>query len=275
MDTDKQPAQEKETSTFHPVAPVSATTPSQMPMQVPAAGQLTVSPTMSVPALLSLVISVALFWLAPLSTVAGIVLGIIGISQTKNGKYTGRGLAVAGLIVSIFHIVLGVVFVIGLFFVAAADQKRYSSNPDLGTAGSYSSYNTPKGTTIQSNVGGVGVVGDVEVVVSAVDQVFVATDTYSQPSAGNKYVLIKIQLKNLGAGDVYFNQYNLKVKTLDGAEILYPGYVSDVTDMLTSFVLSPGEKKSGSVIYEINSQDTAAKLIYQPTYNSDILEVSL
>lgn len=51
--------------------------------------------------------------------IVGLVLSIIGLNRTKRDGTAGRGLALAGLIISIVFIALTLILLIGLFTFAA------------------------------------------------------------------------------------------------------------------------------------------------------------
>ncbi|MCR2051840.1 hypothetical protein NSA19_03015 [Actinomyces bowdenii] len=59
----------------------------------------------------------------PIILVVSAVLGLIGMSAARNGRATNRGMALAGLIISVGLIVLGVLVIITLVGLAAMSQQ--------------------------------------------------------------------------------------------------------------------------------------------------------
>ncbi len=66
-------------------------------------------------AIASLVCSIVGFFLCGLPAVLGVIFGFVGLSQTKDNARSGRGLAIAGLVVGII-----VVLMWGALWVAVA-----------------------------------------------------------------------------------------------------------------------------------------------------------
>ncbi|MDO5065445.1 MAG: hypothetical protein Q4E00_10745 [Actinomyces bowdenii] len=59
----------------------------------------------------------------PIILVVSAVLGLIGMSAARNGRATNRGMGLAGLIISVGLIVLGVLVIITLVGLAAMSQQ--------------------------------------------------------------------------------------------------------------------------------------------------------
>ena len=65
------------------------------------------------------------FWILPVvGQILGIVFGIMGMNQIKETREQGRGLALAGVIISIVSIVLGVLLIGLLIFVIAVSEDK-------------------------------------------------------------------------------------------------------------------------------------------------------
>ena len=78
-----------------------------------AASSATVAPRTNVLAIVSLVVSIIGF------TIIGIILGFVALSQIKKTGESGRGLAIAGVIVGFVELVLGIIIVVIAVVVAA------------------------------------------------------------------------------------------------------------------------------------------------------------
>ena len=54
---------------------------------------------------LSLVGLIPCFWLLQIPALLGVIFGLVGLSQTKNGARPGRGMAIAGLVIGLVLVV--------------------------------------------------------------------------------------------------------------------------------------------------------------------------
>jgi len=75
------------------------------------------SPTTNVLAIISLVVSIIF---CGIGAVAAIPLGIVGLSQIKssNGTQSGRGLAIAGIVISAISLLGGIIFFVSISIFA-------------------------------------------------------------------------------------------------------------------------------------------------------------
>lgn len=81
---------------------------------------------MSIGALIASVI-----WCCGIGSIVGIILGVIGLGRTKDGKAGGRGMALAGIIVGIVGIVISVGGFVALVVVGVS-QSVSPSNAKVG-----------------------------------------------------------------------------------------------------------------------------------------------
>ncbi|MEF2976881.1 DUF4190 domain-containing protein [Subtercola sp. YIM 133946] len=73
-----------------------------------------VAPRTNVLAIVSLVVSIVGF------TIIGIVLGFVALSQIKRTGESGRGLALAGIVIGFIELIIGIILVIVVIAVAAS-----------------------------------------------------------------------------------------------------------------------------------------------------------
>lgn len=76
-------------------------------------------------AIASLVCSVIGPFVCGVATVLGLVFGFIGLHQIRTSGQQGRGMAIAGIIISALTVVAGVIIVIALVLLAQADSRRH------------------------------------------------------------------------------------------------------------------------------------------------------
>ena len=82
-------------------------------------------------AIASLIGSLALFCVPVLGGLFGIVSGIIGIIQTREGRLGGRGLAVAGLAIGLLGLVITPAVEVPVVITAIAKSREQANRRDL------------------------------------------------------------------------------------------------------------------------------------------------
>ena len=85
-------------------------------------------------AIASLVLGICGLFTGGISALAGLVLGIVALGQIRQsrGRLEGSGLAVAGICVSGFVLLLGLLLVLSLFFFRATKARRVHVVPGAG-----------------------------------------------------------------------------------------------------------------------------------------------
>lgn len=97
----------------------------EFPHQAPPTGPYQPQPENGL-GLAAMIVGIASFvMLAPLSSTAAIILGIMGLGRARQGRATNRGQALAGLICGIVTLVLGLV---GLIILIAVLSARHGSS---------------------------------------------------------------------------------------------------------------------------------------------------
>ena len=77
--------------------------------------------------LAAMIVGIASFVvLAPLSSTAAIILGVMGLGRTRQGRATNRGQALAGVICGSVTLVLGL---IGIIIAIAILSARHATSP--------------------------------------------------------------------------------------------------------------------------------------------------
>lgn len=270
-----QPKKEEE---FVPMPP-SSTVPGPSNTVTPApavAGAVASSPasTTSGLAIAGFVCSLAglLFWLVvPL---VGLVLSIIGLNQTKGGKRKGRGLAIAGIIISSLTMIWGVLWLV--IFVISAANTASNTNDYNYTSSDLSSISSSKSTVVSGNVAETVTVEKVDLTVREVKRGYVPESKYYTPDAGKEYIAVSVELKNTGSESISFSSYSFTVRDSAGLE-LNDAYVGGVTGELESGSLAAnGGSTTGVIIFEVPTADTGLVLIYEPSYfDGEVAEIKL
>lgn len=74
-------------------------------------------------AIASLVVALAGFFLMPLSSIAAIILGAIGLKQIRDKKQEGQGLAIAGIVVGVIELIISLIILLAvLSFIGLVGQ---------------------------------------------------------------------------------------------------------------------------------------------------------
>lgn len=85
---------------------------------------------------LSALLSVLTLILGPLGLVLGIigiVLGVLGIRNAKRPGVTGKGVAIGGLVLSVFAVLIGGALALGLTFFLNSEDALDRLEQELGT----------------------------------------------------------------------------------------------------------------------------------------------
>jgi flagellar basal body rod protein FlgC len=202
----------------------------------------------------------------------GLIFSIIGINQTKDNKRGGRGLAIAGLIISAIGMLLGLLWII-LIVVAAANTD--TSNNTYSSSNSSLSSLTSDNKTVTGKIGEPVTVEDVVLTVGTVSRNYMPTSQFFEPSAGKEYVSVSVELKNNGSDSVSFGTYSFKLRDSSGLEVT-SSYVGEVAGELQSGSLAAnGGNTKGVIIFEVTKDDPKLVLVYEPSFLGNTAEVSL
>lgn len=260
---------------FKPVAPTpqhrapepnghSSVTPEHhlgAPMPTPMAGidpnsQTTQSSVMAVLALVLGIVSL------PLSIFAlpALIVSIIAMKQTGNNKQGGRGMAIAGLVMSIISMIFFFLFVV-LFVVGMVASKTADRNYN-----SYTSPTTFTKTTLTGTVGKVVSADKYDITVTEVQKNFKSadpSDKYTIPATGKEHVLVTVKLKNKDTYTSYFSAYNFTLRDSTGLENSYV-YMGGTKQFL--YTGTPvNSETTGQVVFEVPTSDSSLTLTYTPS----------
>ncbi len=206
----------------------------------------------------------------------GLIFSIIGLNQTKDNKRGGRGLAVAGLVISILGMLATLFWVVIFIIAAVSDTNTNDYNYTSSNSSSLSSLNSDETKVVSGKVAETVTVEDIQLTVKEVKRGYVAESEYYKPDTGKEYIAVNVDLKNNGSESKTFSSFSFKVRDSAGLE-LNDAYVGSITGELESGSLSAnGGTTSGIIVFEVPQSDTSLTLIYEPSYfGSEVAEIKL
>ena len=130
--------------------------------------------------------------------------------------------------------------------------------------------NTPAATQAPASVGKVGstiTVNDVAATLVSVKRL--AGDQYTQPKAGNIYIVVHVKITNNSTNEVDYNPLDFHVRSGSGnitdTDFVVPSTYT-ANNQLDSGKLSPGGSVEGDLIFQVKKGDHAAQLTWQPNF---------
>lgn len=137
------------------------------------------------------------------------------------------------------------------------DDKTQNGNTTVDTK-------TPSTKTYK--VGDQVKLGDnVVTVYSVVD--YKSSNEFMKPQSGKKYVVADIGIQNGGKEAINYNTFDFKLQ--DNKDYSYDSSFSDKSPSFSSGALQPGQKTRGFITYEVDTANTASKVIFTPSFWSD------
>lgn len=245
---------------FVPASPDVPTPPAPASMPAPLTAQPAVGQPTSIMAILGLVFA----FFIPL---LGLIFSIVGISQTKQNKQGGRGLAIAGLIISSIFMLLGLLWFV-IFLVAALNSD--TSNNNSGNSSFSDSLSSPSSSEkkIEGVIGEEVRVGDYSLTAISVVRPYTVENSFMQPDDGKEYIEVKVKIVNNSSSSQSYSDYDFKLRNSTGVEA-FTSFVEDTSDRLSSASLAPGGNVTGTIVFEVEKSETNLILIYRPGYFSD------
>lgn len=234
---------------------------------------------------------------------AGIVLGIISIVMVCLKKTGMIVLPILGTVFGAVTIVLGTV-VNNVVIDASKQIANNSAQPSTTTTqggnsssnsnnvtsqgnnsqdGSQSG-NTQNNTNTQSSANTQNKVYRVSDLISWDGKQIIVTDTvrnykakYSKPKSGKEFIKVTISIVNKSDKDMLVSPMKFKVQDSTGAQVFMESCTYSLADPFQSATLAPGGSRQGSIVFEVNKNDTDLKLICTASsaLPSDALEIRL
>lgn len=202
----------------------------------------------------------------------GLIFSIIGISQTKDNKKGGRGLAIAGLIISILSMVAAFIWIL-IFILAAASVDNSINNYSNSNTSSFTNNSTNQ--VVTGKVGEPVSVDDVQLTVNSVTRNYAPESKYYEPESGKEFIAVNVTVKNNSTQSVNIGTYSFKVRDSAGLE-LYNSYVGQLTGELeTGSLATGGGNTTGLIVFEVAKDDANLVLKFEPAYFGNTAEVTL
>jgi len=125
---------------------------------------------------------------------------------------------------------------------------------------------TPKATAtpVVGAIGGTLSNKTTAVTVNSVDVAFVSPNPYTQPEAGNHFIVVDVTIEAIGSEVVSYNELDFEVGDAESYRYESGGVVGAGPDVGYGD-LAPGEKIRGLIAFEIPDTATGLQLLYAPT----------
>ncbi len=118
-----------------------------------------------------------------------------------------------------------------------------------------------------SQVGGTLTVSDVAVTLTKVEKL--AGDQFTQPKAGNEFIVVHVKIANNGSSEIDYNPFDFHVRSGSGnitdEEAVAPSTYT-ANNELNSGKLSPGGNVEGDIIFQVPKGDHKVQLTWQPSF---------
>jgi hypothetical protein len=191
-----------------------------------------------------------------------IVLGIIALKKSANGKGMSIAGIVTGAVGALWSIVVTIFFVLSFVALGVGGIGAGTALNEVNKA--LDSYNADNKALIEAkkdfNKGETAKFGQFEVKVNSVQRDYDASESYYTVSEGNELVVVNITVKNVGDESKYISSYDLKMNdsgVSDGSTYL------DVSPAFDGGDVSPGASVTGNLVYEVKKGSTDLKLQYE------------
>ena len=205
---------------------------------------------------------------------AGIVLGIISIVMICLKKVGMIVLPILGIVFGALTIVLGVVVNSALFNEskkAATNATQSSSTTTTKDNNSSSNNTTPQVKSSQDNSKNETTQNKeyrVSDIISWDGKQVIVTDTvrnykakYSKPKSGKEFIKVTLSVVNKSDKDMLVSPMKFKVQDSTGAKETLESCTYSLADPFETATLSPGGSRQGSIVFEVNKNDTDLKLL--------------
>jgi hypothetical protein len=106
--------------------------------------------------------------------------------------------------------------------------------------------------------------GDYELLVNSVVDPYTSRDEFSQPDAGNRYVVADVSITNVSSDTKDYNSYDFKLRDSDSFQ--YDSTYSDVQQALSSGSLLAGETIRGRLSFQVPQSAQLTRLVFEPNF---------
>lgn len=244
-----QPSDNQNNLPEAPSAP-QATSPSAQPQQLQPASTSTNG------------LAIAGLITAFLLPLLGLILSIIGLSQAKKRNQNGRGLAIAGIVLSIIFMIFQLLF----FFSIVAGVQEAAKQADT-TKNNLNTINTDRAdsqvTDKETKVGETAVIDNVHMTLTNPKYV-TSLSEYDEAKTGYTYVTADVVIENKSNQTKPYNVFDFRIQTA-GGQVLDSGFAT-LANPLNSGDLVSGGKVSGQIVFEIPVTTGSEYIIWKPSF---------
>lgn len=106
--------------------------------------------------------------------------------------------------------------------------------------------------------------GNYELLVNSVVDPYTSSDEFSQPDAGNRYVVVDVSITNVSSGTQDYNSYDFKLRDSDNFQ--YDSTYSDVQQELSSGSVIAGETIRGKLSFQVPQSARLTRLVFEPDF---------
>lgn len=185
----------------------------------------------------------------------GLILGIIALKQIKEKGEEGRGLAIAGIIISIVGMVFTLILLTLIIIGGVAANTELNDN----AANSDSSIFDGEAETVESRLGRAFELDGTTVTVTNLRD-YNSDSQYYQPEPGNKFINVDVEVKNNTTKDIALTDYGMYVIDVGGNQYDSSFDAVDLDAKTLSGTLTAGNKVTGIVGFEVPAGAEIVKL---------------
>lgn len=198
--------------------------------------------------------------------IVGLVLGTVGLVQTRKGTKSGKGLSIAAIVLNVvaciaviasqafYSSVIDEAFSTSSASVVSSSSTTSSSSMDsnaTASSASSSSASTSSASTTDMPLGTIAEVGDgLQVTVNSVTPGLLNFDD-------TEIVAVNVTYTNTGSKNASFNVYDWKAETAQGVQTSQT-YYSESENELNSGTLAPNGTITGNIYFDPD----VAKVLY-------------
>jgi len=193
----------------------------------------------------------------------GLILGIVALKQIKEKGEGGKNLAIAGIIISIINMIIGIIFDIFLMRGIIAASKTDVSDYNSETGGANTSEQTTVGNSPEVGLNEITTIGDVEL--KAVSLKEPKTEGFQKPKAGNIYLNVEIEVTNKGFETEYISSSLVSLKDSENSKYEYSIFAVPSGESTINGELASNDTVKGYVGFEVPKDAEGLKLYFDNT----------
>lgn len=203
-----------------------------------------------------------------------IVLGILGLK-----KPGGRGMSIAGIVLGVISLIATAFFV--LLMIIGLGAANREANKVKSTVDTYQNEQQEKINAQKDfSKGETARFGDLEIQASIKNNNYVPANEYSRATSGKRYVVIDVNIKNVGEDTETASSYSFKLSDNKGV-LSTTAFVTAPGKALGSVSLTAGGSTSGELVFEVDKDASGLKLAMEDyaynyqTYKSENITYTL